>query len=61
MAATLQNKAFCEKYGPITPDTPVPPVDSPEKWKFLLTGGPSPHAFYYQGAQGRMVSKLITK
>ena len=61
MAATLQNTEFCKKYGPITPDTPVPPVDSPEKWKFLVTGGPSSHAFYYQGAQGRMVSKLITR
>lgn len=60
LSVTKQMKEFAEKYGPITPETKVPPVDKPEKWKILVTGGASSHAFYYQGAQGRMVTKLIT-
>lgn len=60
-ALTIANEieGFAEKYGPIAPDTLIPMVDKPEKYKIIVVGGPGTHSFYYQGTHGRMVTKLV--
>lgn len=59
LSIAQETEGFAQKYGPITPDTLIPMVDKPEKYKIVVIGGPGTHCYYYQGTHGRLVSKLI--
>ncbi|MFC1933010.1 UGSC family (seleno)protein [Chloroflexota bacterium] len=60
LTAAKEAPGFAEKYGPITPDTLLPTVASPEMYKIVVTGGPGSHSFHYKQT-GQFFTNLIKK